>query len=54
MEGLLTAEIKESLEKVISHCFYANRIVDRICSVLSVSFVMPTTSNIIHHNIIPF
>lgn len=51
MEGLLTAEIKESLEKVISHCFYANRIVDRICSVLSVSFVMPTTSNIIHHKL---
>lgn len=51
MEGLLTKEIKESLEKVISHCFYANRILDRICSVLSVSFVMPITSNILHHKL---
>ena len=51
MEGLLTGEIKESLEKIVSHCFYANRITDRICSILSVSFVMPNTSNIIHHKL---
>lgn len=51
MEGLLTAEIKESLEKIISHCFYANRITDRICSVLSVKMVMSNTSNLIHKNL---
>lgn len=51
MEGLLTSEIKKTLEKIISHCFYANRMLDRICSVLSVKMVMPKTSNILHHNL---
>lgn len=51
MEGLLSSAIKTSLEKIVSHCFYCNRIADRICSILSVKFVMPITSNIIHENV---
>ena len=50
-EGLLTVEMKKSLEKIIKHCFYCNRISDRIVSLLSVKFVMPITANIIHPNI---
>lgn len=50
-EGLITKDIKASLEKIVSHCFYNNRIADRICSILSVTFVMPITSNIIHHKL---
>lgn len=50
-EGLLTAEIKQSLEKIITHCFYSNRILDRMCSILSVTFVMPNTANTIHHKL---
>lgn len=50
-EGLLTNDIKSSLEDIIKHCFYANRILDRICSILSVKFIMSNTSNIIHHNL---
>ena len=51
MEGLLTKDIKASLENIVTHCFYANRILDRICSILSVKFVMSNTSNIIHHKL---
>lgn len=50
-EGLISKEMKVSLEKIISHCFYNNRILDRMCSILSVTFVMPITSNILHHNL---
>lgn len=50
-EGLLTSEIKSLLENIVSHCFYSNRIVDRICSIMSVKFVMPNTSNTIHHKL---
>lgn len=50
-EGLITANMKLSLEKIITHCFYCNRITDRICSLLSVKFVMPITSGIIHQNL---
>ena len=50
-EGLISKDIKTSLEKIISHCFYGNRILDRMCSILSVTFVMPITSNILHHNL---
>ena len=50
-EGLISKEMKASLEKIISHCFYNNRILDRMCSILSVTFVMPITSNILHHNL---
>ena len=50
-EGLISKEIKKSLEKIISHCFYSNRILDRMCSILSVTFVMPITSNILHTNL---
>lgn len=50
-EGLISKEMKASLEKIISHCFYINRMLDRMCSILSVTFVMPITSNILHHNL---
>lgn len=50
-EGLLTISMKQSLERIIKHCFYCNRISDRIVSWLSVKFVMPITANIIHSNI---
>ena len=50
-EGLISKDMKMSLEKIISHCFYGNRMLDRICSVLSVTFVMPITSNLIHLNL---
>ena len=50
-EGLISKDIKTSLEKIISHCFYGNRILDRMCSILSVTFVMPITSNILHHKL---
>ena len=50
-EGLISKEMKASLEKIISHCFYSNRMLDRMCSILSVTFVMPITSNILHHKL---
>ena len=50
MEGLLSEKTKLVLEKIIQHCFYINRMADRMVSVLSVKFVMPNTSNIIHKN----
>lgn len=50
-EGLISKEMKTSLEKIVSHCFYSNRILDRMCSILSVTFVMPITSNLIHLNL---
>lgn len=50
-EGLISKEIKTSLEKIISHCFYCNRMMDRMCSILSVTFVMPITSNLLHLNL---
>lgn len=50
-EGLISKDIKESLEKIISHCFYCNRMLDRICSILSVTFVMPITSDVLHHKL---
>ena len=50
MEGLISEKIKSSLENVVSHCFYINRIADRIVSVLSVKFVMPKTAELYHHN----
>ena len=50
MEGLLSKKTKLVLEKIIQHCFYINRMADRMVSVLSVKFVMPNTSNIIHKN----
>lgn len=50
-EGLLTLSMKSSLEKIIKHCFYCNRIADRIVSWMSVKFVMPNTANLIHPNI---
>lgn len=49
MEGLISEQIKASLEEIISHCFYINRIADRIVSILSVKFVMPKTANLYHH-----
>ena len=49
--GLLTKEIKKTLEDIVGYCFYSNRILDRICSILSVSFVMPVTSDLIHHKL---
>lgn len=48
MEGLLSKEIKESLENIVSHCFYCNRMLDRICSLLTVTFVMSNTESILH------
>lgn len=50
-EGLLTGEMKASLEKIVKHCFYCNRIADRIVSFMSIKFVMPISANIIHKNI---
>jgi ferritin len=50
-EGLLTSSMKESLEKIVKHCFYCNRITDRIVSWMSIKFVMPTTANLIHPNL---
>lgn len=50
-EGLLTSELKGLLENIVSHCFYSNRIIDRICSIMSVRFVMSNTSNMIHHKL---
>jgi ferritin len=49
MEGLISENIKLSLEEVVSHCFYINRIADRIVSILSVKFVMPNLANLYHH-----
>lgn len=46
--GLLNSEVKLSLEKIVSHCFYGNRITDRICSLMSVKFVMPLSEKILH------
>ncbi len=46
--GLLDKEIKSSLENIVSHCFYSNRMLDRICSLLAVDFVMPITESILH------
>ncbi len=46
--GLLEKDIKLSLETIVSHCFYSNRMLDRICSLLSVDFVMPITEQILH------
>ena len=51
MEGLLNADVKKALEDIISLCFYNNRMFDRMVSILSVTFVMPQTGNIIHHNL---
>ena len=48
MEGLISEKIKLSLEEIISHCFYINRMADRIVSILSVKFVMPKTAGIYH------
>lgn len=50
-EGLISKEMKTSLENIVSHCFYCNRLIDRMCSILSVTFVMPNTSSLIHHNL---
>lgn len=50
MEGLISEKIKLSLEEIISHCFYINRIADRIVSVLSVKFVMPNVAELYHKN----
>lgn len=50
-EGLITSNVKNALESIISHCFYANRMLDRMCSLISVTFVMPNTSDIIHHKL---
>lgn len=47
-EGLLSKEMKSSLEEIVSHCFYCNRILDRIVSILDVKFVMKNTANLIH------
>ena len=46
-EGLISKEMKASLEKIVSYCFYSNRMLDRMCSILSVTFVMPITSSFI-------
>lgn len=48
MNGLLNLNIKLSLEKIVKHCFYSNRMIDRICSLLSVKFVMPNTEKVVH------
>ena len=50
MEGLLSEKTKLVLEKIIQHCFYINRMADRMVSVLYVKFVMQNTYNIIHKN----
>lgn len=50
-EGLLNAEVKSALEEIVTKCFYNNRMLDRIVSVLSVKFVMPVTGDIIHHRL---
>ena len=50
-EGLLSLDVKNALEKIVEHCFYSNRILDIIVSILSVSFVMPITATAIHHNL---
>ena len=49
--GLLSVGTKEKLEEIIKHCFYCNRIADRIMSALSVRFVMPITVSILHPNL---
>lgn len=49
-EGLLSANIKKSLEDIVRHSFYINRIADRIVSILSVKFVMPNLATLYHHN----
>ena len=48
MEGLLTQEIKTSLENIVKQCFENNRIADRIMSLINVKFVMPSTEKILH------
>lgn len=50
-EGLLRAEVKSSLEDIISKCFYNNRMFDRMVSLISVEFVMPITGSIIHNRL---
>lgn len=50
-EGLLTTEVKAVLEEIVAKCFYNNRMLDRIVSILSVKFVMPVTGDIIHHRL---
>ena len=50
-EGLLTTEVKAALEEIVAKCFYNNRMLDRIVSILSVKFVMPVTGDIIHHRL---
>lgn len=49
-EGLISADIKKSLEDIVRHCFYINRIADRIVSILSVKFVMPNLAELYHLN----
>lgn len=46
--GLINEEVKKALEDIIGWCFWCNRVVDRICSVLSINFVMPITSKLLH------
>jgi len=48
MMGLISEDMKISLENIVAHCFYGNRILDRICSLLAVDFVMPNTGGILH------
>lgn len=48
MEGLLSANIKNILEDVIAHCFYINRIADRMVSFINVKFAMNSTAEILH------
>ncbi len=45
---LVSDTIARECEALIGLCFVGNRIMDRIKSELSVTFVMPITSNIIH------
>ena len=50
-DGLLLPEVKTALEDIIGQCFINNRYADRIVSILSVSYIMPNASNIIHKKI---
>lgn len=51
MNGYLQPEAKAALEELVGHCFYCNRMIDRMMSILSVKFVMPNSESILHPNI---
>jgi hypothetical protein len=51
LRPLISNNVDEKLDEIVTFCFFGNRLADRAMSVIDVKFVMPQTEKLLHQKI---